>query len=118
MFYVDNTRKVAYTVIISLFILVNIVILLILLGDNSSNTPVDDKSSIYNSSDLSNTISYINESMDMISLEPISTTDEEKRMLYCIVEMEAHGLSYYHKQIITCVILNRVDSELFKESSI
>ena len=119
MFYVDNTRKVAYTVIISLFILVNIVILLILLGDHSSNTPVDDKSSIYNSSDFDSKAEADNTDIGIEEYkEAIYTTDEEKRMLYCIVEMEAHGLSYYHKQIITCVILNRVDSELFKESSI
>ena len=101
------------------FLVILITVSMLLLAGNSFDTSNDDKSSIYNSSDFDSKVDADNTDTGIEKYkEAISTTDEEKRMLYCIVEMEAHGLSYYHKQIITCVILNRVDSELFKESSI
>lgn len=101
------------------FLIILITVSMLLLAGNSFDTSDDDKSSIYNSSDFDSKVEADNTDTGIEEYkEAIYTTDEEKRMLYCIVEMEAHGLSYYHKQIITCVILNRVDSELFKESSI
>ena len=101
------------------FLAILITVSMLLLAGNSFDTSDDDKSSIYNSSDFDSRVEADNTDIGIEEYkEAIYTTDEEKRMLYCIVEMEAHGLSYYHKQIITCVILNRVDSELFKESSI
>ena len=101
------------------FLVILITVSMLLLAGNSFDTSDDDKSSIYNSSDFDSKVEADNTDTGIEKYkEAIHTTDEEKRMLYCIVEMEAHGLSYYHKQLITCVVLNRVDSELFKESSI
>lgn len=89
-----------------------------------------DKDSIYNNDDSDNSLMYnpiennINNHNQYTLYENgnkrdiVPVTEEERIMMYYIVEMEAHSLSFYHKQLISCVILNRVDSDLFKESSI
>ena len=43
----------------------------------------------------------------------VPCSDEEIELMEYIVEMEAHDLSYKHKEIIACVIVNRVYSNLF-----
>lgn len=43
----------------------------------------------------------------------VPCSNEEIELMEYIVEMEAHDLSYQHKEIIACVIVNRVYSNLF-----
>lgn len=43
----------------------------------------------------------------------VPCSNEEIELMEYIVEMEAHDLSYKHKEIIACVIVNRVYSNLF-----
>lgn len=43
----------------------------------------------------------------------VPCSKEEIELMEYIVEMEAHDLSYKHKEIIACVIVNRVYSNLF-----
>ena len=102
-------------------ILVLLVVLLVCAGMANDNNPCYEKDSIYNISDsgCSNLVNMIEDIKSSIESKTyISFTDEERIMMYYIVEMEAHSLSHYHKQLISCVIVNRVYSDLFKESSI
>jgi len=43
----------------------------------------------------------------------IPCSDKELELMEYVVEMEAHDLSYKHKELIACVIVNRVCSKLF-----
>ena len=47
----------------------------------------------------------------------IPCTEEERLVCQYIVEMEAHELSYKHKQRIMCVIVNRMYSDLFPDQN-
>ncbi|HCG35121.1 MAG TPA: hypothetical protein DER23_02140, partial [Clostridiales bacterium] len=54
---------------------------------------------------------YLDESMEGVFI--ISLSEQEFDMICFVVEREARGLSYEHKQIITWVIVNRVRSGKF-----
>ena len=71
---------------------------------NSELTETEEENSIYNNED-----SLVNS---------IQCTSEEREMLYYIVEVEAHGGSHRHKNIITSVIVNRMLEPLFNYSSL
>lgn len=49
---------------------------------------------------------------------PIEHTDVERIMMECVVEGEAHGSTLEHKQIVACVILNRLNSDSWNYESI
>ena len=49
---------------------------------------------------------------------PIEHTDVELAMMECVVEGEAHGSTLEHKQIVACVILNRLNSDSWNYESI
>jgi hypothetical protein len=50
--------------------------------------------------------------------DAISHTSDEERMLQCIVECEAYGSTLEHKQVIACVVVNRLNSDKWDYDSL
>lgn len=75
---------------------------------------------IYSLEESSNDISSVSEVEEIVEEEKtepvVSYTEEEVRMMECIIQQEVRGATLKHKRIIANVILNRVKSEKFPDT--
>lgn len=74
----------------------------------------EDEFSIYNSVDFNSIEQEVVEESSTI----VPCTYEEREMMYYLVEVEAHGGSHRHKNIIASVIVNRLLEPMFECDSL